>query len=359
MPRWKRDGRPFVLVRWSPIGGGYRRLTTVETSRVLEWTGSRGARTIEPEDQATETLVLPWRTTVFLPEVPAFEQCSPSACLAQSSGNRLTLIGYDAIPLVSAADVNAAESGRFAHYLSIVKHAHRVAAISESAADEFRGFTAMLPLQNLDGPEVRSVPLAVDVPAEARAVAGNPDSDLPVVICLGSHEPRKNQEAVLAAAEALQREGLRFRMVFVGGGSREATHAFDRQISRMQRDGLTVESHRRLADTDLWTLFADARFSVFVSTHEGFGLPVAESLALGTPVLTSDYGSLAEIAAHGGCVMVDPRDDDQIEHGMRRMLTDDDLIAGLRESARSIQARSWDEYADELWTQAGEGAVAR
>ena len=39
---------------------------------------------------------------------------------------------------------------------------------------------------------------------------------------------------------------------------------------------------------------------VFPSVHEGYGLPVAESLALGTPVITTEYGSTAEIAAGGG-----------------------------------------------------------
>jgi glycosyltransferase involved in cell wall biosynthesis len=107
-----------------------------------------------------------------------------------------------------------------------------------------------------------------------------------------------------------------------------------------------------VTDTELWALYREARFSVFVSLHEGFGLPVAESLALGTPALTSNYGSLAEIAEGGGCATVDPRSDDQVIAGMRKLLTDDKVIATLRAQAAGRPVRGWDEYARELWAAA-------
>jgi glycosyltransferase involved in cell wall biosynthesis len=352
LPRWQEAGHGFRLARWSPTGGAYRALTEREIERVMDWKrpDPAAARTARAESETVETVLVPWGTTVFLPEVPSYEQCSPLAALGESSNNRVVLIGYDAIPIVSADTVPNAEASRFAQYLDVVKHADGVAGISESAADEFRGFAGALPVQGLVAPDVTGIPLAVDVPAEARAVvATHPVAAEPLVICVGSHEPRKNQEAVLYAAENLFRRGLDFRMVFVGGGSRTATASFDRNVTRLQKEGMKVESYRRLGDDGLWQLFADARFSVFVSKHEGFGLPVAESLSLGTPVLSSDFGSIAEIAAGGGCLMVDPRDDERIEEGMRALLTDDTLIERLRGEISGLAQRSWAQYADELW----------
>jgi glycosyltransferase involved in cell wall biosynthesis len=194
----------------------------------------------------------------------------------------------------------------------------------------------------------------VEVPGAATAIPRE-STDRALVLCVGSHEPRKNQEAVLAAGELLSREGIDFELVFVGGGSRGATSSFDARTSRLRSRGFPVRSLRGLSDDELWRLFARARFSVFVSLHEGFGLPVAESLALGVPVLTSDFGSLAEIAALGGCLTVDPRDDDAIAEAMRRMLTDDELILRLRAEAAAIPARGWRDYADDLWLTAGLG----
>lgn len=347
VPRWIEGGRRPRLVAWTDDSVGFRDLDDIERDRVLNWNDRRRPQ-VSARPQV-ETLIVPWESVVFLPEVPLHSVCSPLAAISESSGNSVRLIGYDAIPLVSADGQRDEESERFAHYLSIVKHADEVIAISESAAEEFRGFTSALVAQGLEGPSVTAVPLAVEVPRAARDLTGVP-TDRPLVLCVGSHEPRKNQEAVLAAGQHLAREGLAFDLVFVGNGSRRVTSSFDARAGRMRTSTFEVRSLRGLADAELWDLFARARFTVFVSLHEGFGLPVAESLALGVPVLTSDFGSLAEIAAMGGCVTVDPRDDDAIVAEMRRMLSDDELIVRLRAQAAAIPGRGWREYADELWS---------
>jgi len=227
-----------------------------------------------------------------------------------------------------------------------------VHAISETVREEFEGFVSALSSQGLVGPAVDAVSLAVDVPGDARALAAaaRGTAELPTMVCVGSHEPRKNQGAVLFAAQQLHREGRRFRLVFIGGGNRRAYAEFDRHVAALRRGGMQVETHRKMGDRELWQTLGASRFSVFVSLHEGFGLPVAESLAVGVPVLTSDRGSLHEIAAYGGCLQVDVRDDVAIREGMRRLLDDDELRDGLAAEAEGIRSRSWDEYAGELWS---------
>jgi glycosyltransferase involved in cell wall biosynthesis len=164
---------------------------------------------------------------------------------------------------------------------------------------------------------------------------------------VGSFEPRKNQLAVLHAAERLWREGHKFRLKFIGGGGWRTE--FDVEMNRLAAAGRDVSVAIRISDVELWAGYRRARFSVFASLHEGYGLPVAESLAYGTPALTTDYGSTAEIAAEGGALTVDPRDDDALLDAMRRLLTDDALIAELEKAARQRPVRTWDDYARELW----------
>ncbi|HEU4849027.1 MAG TPA: glycosyltransferase [Terrimesophilobacter sp.] len=354
IPRWLADGHELALIAWTPDGEAMRDLDAVELDRVLHWDDRQHP---DPDaGPAVGSIVVPWKSNVFLPEVPLDRLCAPLAALAESSGNRVSLIGYDAIPLVSAESQRAAESQRFANYLSLVKHSDAIFGISESAAGEFSGFVSTLPAQGLSGPAVTNVPLAVGVPgtqatASPAKVAGR-DEIVPLVVCIGSHEPRKNQDAVLHAAHTLFRQGQKFRMVFVGGGDRSNLHSFDKRVRKLRASGYDVSSRRKVTDSELWGLYREARFSVFVSLHEGFGLPVAESLALGTPALTSNYGSLAEIAEGGGCVTVDPRSDDQVIAGMRKLLTDDKLVAKLRAQAAGRRPRGWDDYARELWTAA-------
>ena len=81
---------------------------------------------------------------------------------------------------------------------------------------------------------------------------------------------------------------------------------------------------------ELHNAYSRARFTVFPSLHEGFGLPVAESLEHGTPVITTNYGSTEEIGRDGGAILIDSNDDEELVAAMRRLLTDDELIEQLR-----------------------------
>jgi glycosyltransferase involved in cell wall biosynthesis len=342
VPRWCRE-HDITLVAWTDAGGAMRRLTEDESDRVLHW-GTRNPPDDSTRSEHEERIVVPWRTSVLLPENPSPDQCPALAAMAVHSGNTISLIGYDFIPVISPELIQTQLPDRFTRYLQAVKHAHRVVAISGSATREFRGFGEMLAAQGLRGPEVLECVLPVEVPA------GDPEPQHvpPLVVCIGSFEPRKNQVAVLHAAELLWREGLDFQLQFIGA-SGYATE-FDRTVERLRSAGRPVRRRSGVGDSELWRTMRSARFTVFVSLHEGFGLPVAESLACGTPCLTSDYGSTREVADGGGAIVVDPVDDAAIAVQMRRLLTDDDLVADLRAAAARRPRRTWDDYAGDLWT---------
>jgi glycosyltransferase involved in cell wall biosynthesis len=166
---------------------------------------------------------------------------------------------------------------------------------------------------------------------------------------VSSHEPRKNHLAVLHAAELLWREGLAFRLCFVGGRA-WGSDDFGRRVAELSGAGRPIDVFSGVDDEFLAAAYELSRFSVFPSFNEGFGLPVGESLALGTPVITANYGSMAEIAAGGGALTVDPRDDHEIADAMRRLLTDDGLLEQLEKEARQRPSRTWDDYARETWS---------
>jgi glycosyltransferase involved in cell wall biosynthesis len=76
---------------------------------------------------------------------------------------------------------------------------------------------------------------------------------------------------------------------------------------------------------------------------------VVESIACGTPVITSDFGSMREITADGGALLVDPRDDHALAAAMHTLLTDDAELERLAKQARGRPVRTWDDYADQVW----------
>ncbi|TFB66992.1 glycosyltransferase [Cryobacterium sp. Hz9] len=350
MSRWTRN-RDMTLVAWTAGGGAMRTMTPLERSRVVEWnTYTEPEPDHSPVDPPDYQVIIPFNSEVILPEVPQAVLCNALAALAQYSGNRVGLIGYDTIPVVSADSLDSLETERFVRYLTILKYAKRVVGISAAATEEFAGFVAALPAQGLSGPTTVEVSLPVDSP-DGDTGRDQVSADSPLVICIGSQEPRKNHLAVLFASEVLWREGIDFRLRFIGGGSVIYTRDFDKRVRQLQRAGRQVEVLRGVNDAVLLASYREARFSLFPSLHEGYGLPVAESIALATPVLTSNYGSTAEIAADGGCLAVDPRDDDAIIDAMRTLLTDDEVLAALQREIGARTVRNWDDYADELWEQ--------
>ena len=348
MARWN-GARDVTLVGWSSHDRSMRRLTELETLRVTAWNTYTEPDAGEPSDEPERLhLVVPFESTVVLPEVPKPQLCNVLASLAEFSGNKVGLIGYDAIPVVSAETVPPAETERFVNYLSIVKHSHLVAGISAAATDDFRGFSHALRAQGLPPVAAVEVSLPVALPDSSREPKEH-GATSPLVLCVGSQEPRKNQDAVLFASELLWREGLDFRVRFIGGGSLWFTQGFDQRIKALNKKGYDVEVWRGVRDEALLASYAEAHFSIFPSLHEGYGLPVAESLAMGVPVVTSGYGSTAEIAVGGGCVLIDPRDEMTIVDAMRSLLVDSARIETLRAEIATRPSRSWDDYADELW----------
>ncbi len=189
-------------------------------------------------------------------------------------------------------------------------------------------------------------PLAVEGPSSPVEPPELP-SEPPLVICVGSLEPRKNHLALLYAAERLWREGLQFQLLLIAGSGWGAE--VPARIRQLQHAGRPITSRRSATDGEVVAAYRAARFSVLASLHEGFGLPVAESLAWGTPVITSNYASTHEIAAGGGALLIDPRDDEALTDAMRALLTDDILVETLRHQARNRPSRTWEHYAADLW----------
>jgi glycosyltransferase involved in cell wall biosynthesis len=149
----------------------------------------------------------------------------------------------------------------------------------------------------------------------------------------GAIEPKKN---VLRLLEAFLSAKLDIPLVFVGskGWNQEREIAIIRAEERLARRGPAGAAGPRLRHLGyvsrrvLVSLFRCSRGVVFPSLYEGFGLPVLEAMALGTPVLTSNWGALAEVAGDAA-LTVDPLDVDALRDAIRRLATDESLRAEL------------------------------
>lgn len=363
MPLWTAQ-RGVTVAAWNAKFGGLRHLFPDEMARVIDWAGQTpepepGLRRLPQQNVATR-LIVPWHSVVVLVEVPPSAVCDRLAAIGDKSGSRLVGVAHDAIPIVSADLVPSEDTSKFVRYLTAVKFASRMAGVSASAASEIAGFAAALPTQGLTGPKVVEVPLGAPRadPASLRSApfrdaSTSADTTLvglpPTVLVVGSHEPRKNHLAVLHSAEILWREGRQFSLLFIGGSG--WGEEFPHRAEELRAKGRPISVRRAVSEAELDKAYRSARFTLFPSLHEGFGLPVVESLARGTPVITSGYGSTAQSASSGGALLIDPRDDRSLTEAMRTLLTDDEILAKLRDEIANRSDRTWQDYADELWEQ--------
>lgn len=167
------------------------------------------------------------------------------------------------------------------------------------------------------------------------------------VLFVGTLEPRKNLVRLLHAYAMMPAEARDRAQLVVAGGNGWGGEDLAGTTGRL---GLTnrVVLTGYVADATLSTLYAHALFLAMPSLYEGFGLPLLEAMALGTPVLTSSCSSMPEVAGDAG-LLVNPLDMRSIEGGLSALVLDDGLRRGLAAKTRFTAARfSWDKAAKQM-----------
>jgi glycosyltransferase involved in cell wall biosynthesis len=140
------------------------------------------------------------------------------------------------------------------------------------------------------------------------------------VLSVGTLEPRKNLERLLAAHTMLPKSiRQRYPLVLVGGSGWNDSHLLQ-QIQSKERLGEVIRTGY-LPRNQVLDLYASAAIFAYPSLYEGFGLPVLEGFASGTPVLTSNVTSLPEVSG-GAAFEVDPYSVEAIHDGLFRLLDD-------------------------------------
>jgi glycosyltransferase involved in cell wall biosynthesis len=168
------------------------------------------------------------------------------------------------------------------------------------------------------------------------------------LLYVGTIEPRKNLLRLMQAFASARRQGMRHELVCVGAygwSSRDLSASIDRLRIRD-----VVHFTGYVPADDLPSIYNLAEMFAFPSIYEGFGLPVIEAMACGTPVITSNTSSLGEIAS-GAAETVDPYSVDAIAAAMLRLAHDESWRAELRTRGLARARRfSWARTAREMLT---------
>ena len=173
------------------------------------------------------------------------------------------------------------------------------------------------------------------------------------MLFVGTIEPRKYLSRLLEAFEVVYADGLTDGLVIVGKRGWLYGDFFARLAESPIRDRVSLPGY--VPDEDLPAFYAGAQASILPSVYEGFGLPVLEAMACGTPVAASNASCIPEIGGEAA-LYFDPLDLEAMVGAMRRLLRDAGLQDGMRARGLAQSAQfSWKRAAAE--TQAVYEAV--
>ncbi len=210
-----------------------------------------------------------------------------------------------------------------------VRRARRILATSEFAAAEISA------TMHIPRAAIRAIPLGVDTrrfsPAGPRREPGG------YLLWVGQSYPRKNLDGLVRAYALLARAGRRPPPLHILGASgwRDAQVRALVSVLGLERQ---VRFEGWVPDADLAAWYRGATLLVVPSLHEGFGLPVLEAMACGTPVLCADQPALREVGG-AAALYADARAPESLAAAIERVLADEALrrqfaVAGPERAAR-------------------------
>jgi glycosyltransferase involved in cell wall biosynthesis len=200
----------------------------------------------------------------------------------------------------------------------VLAAARRVIAVSEFTRRE------LVDLLRIPDEKIRVVPNGIDDAFTREGPAAEGD----YVLAVGTLEPRKNLARLVEAARS---SDVELRVVGAPGWG------------GVEVGGNGVRWLGEVNDAELARLYRGALCVAYPSLYEGFGIPVLEAMACGTPVVTSRGTAMEEVAG-GAAVLVDPNDPGELAVGIERAAAERDTLVALGlERARAFR---WEAIAD-------------
>jgi len=258
---------------------------------------------------------------------------------AEARPFRLAAIYHDAIPIKHPAITWPASVRRHPGYMKLLSRFDRVWAVSAASRDELLGFWRWQGIGKT--PQVDVLALGADGMGLPRPRVAAIPATPPRLVSVGILEPRKNQDVLLDAFEALQGEGIEFELHLVGRVNPHFGRAIKRRVGSIAARLPGLAHHENMGDRELAGLLGSARATAFASIAEGCGLPQLESLWMGVPCVCSDLPPLVENAAGGGCAVVAGNSAASWADALRQILTDDAFHGRLVSAALGRPLPTW------------------
>jgi glycosyltransferase involved in cell wall biosynthesis len=285
--------------------------------------------------------------TILIPELtPAYSRGRHSGDivkLAKDNGLTSAYVFYDAVPWIFPQWYEY--EMYFTNALGMLE-ADIIFPISFSAYSDLLT-TVAIPNKK---PVNKIVPLSLptELVDDHTCKPKNNTSQVIKALTVSSMEHRKNHKLMLEALKDAQAilKGLGIELQVTFAAAVVNTHVLN--DVRQLIDEVRVQILPNCSDEELRNQYQQADFTIYPSLYEGFGLPLVESFAFNTPVITSTGGSLGEVAEHGGCLTFEPTDKEMLVSHIVTMASKKFVRDELIEQIKTRPIKTWKEYAREI-----------
>jgi glycosyltransferase involved in cell wall biosynthesis len=254
---------------------------------------------------------------------------------------------YDLIPEVFPARylADVGQRRRYRARCELIRAAGAVLAISGATRAEAIGRLGLHPEQVSSvgagiSPQFTAPASRTEALEKARAAVDRLAPSF--ILSVGGEDDRKNLEGLLAGFARLPAEVRAHRQLVIACRLGDGYKAHLRAVAHTLGIGPRLLLPGFVDDATLVALYQSTELFVFPSLYEGFGLPVAEAMACGAPVVASNTSATAEVASPAG--QFDPSDPASMAEAMRRALTDAPTAAALAR-ASAAPPPTWAEVA--------------
>jgi glycosyltransferase involved in cell wall biosynthesis len=347
-------GEQLVFVNWSREHAAPTRAGDDDLPNLSRWHGppfrsqSASGQPLHCDDTDRGDLL---GSLLLVPEVPYYSAEAENLAgalldYARRHGMRSAVIFYDLIPITCTGY----EPLRLDHelYVKEIARADLILPISRTSGRNLEAYCSdTLKLRATEMPSIIPCPLGEEYLAHDRVRHVTDADSGPIrIVCVGTVEPRKNQLELVRVFNVFcaAHPELDVRLTLAGN----IMSAEIKPLEALLKENPRVEFKHHVPDADIAELYRTCHFTVFPSVEEGFGLPIAESLWFGKPCLCANFGSMAELAAGGGCVTIDTRSPAELQRGLENLILDRALRMQVAREAVSRPMRYWQAHAQDV-----------
>lgn len=228
-----------------------------------------------------------------------------------------------------------------------IKHSDRIISISDSTKND------ILKYYNVNSNKVRTIYLGYDknyfYPRSIHDIKTcktkyNISGDY--IVHIGTLQKRKNITRLVKAFALLKKRGLKEKLVIVGKRGWLYDEIFETVRNLKLEKDILFTGYVPLEDLPF--LISGSKCFILPSLYEGFGLPLLEAMACGTPVITSNVSSLPEVVGDAGMLINNPYSSDEIAERIYSLLKNNALQNQLKQKGlERAKLFSWNRSAIE------------